>query len=538
MLASIAFPPLLAAPAKILIALAVGLAVEASPALAAPTADGDFDGDGRSDLAIGAPADSVNGVPGAGAVNVLYGARDGLTEVGDEQFTKLPQRIAGAPQPDARFGAALAAGDLDDDGFADLAIGAPGEDVGALRDAPASGAVTVLYGSAGGLVTRPAAGSWTQNGIGIKGGAEQGDRFGAALAIGDFDDDGRGDLAIGVPGEGVGAAANAGAVNVLYGRTSGLHEAGDQLWTQNTRGIKGLAGAGHRFGAALAAGDLSRNARAELAIGIPGGAISGQGEAGAVSVLYGRSTGLSSTDDLWSQDARGIKGVAASGEGFGSALAIGDFDGDRSGDLAIGIPRDDVGNATGAGAVSVLYGTGIGLREEGDQRWTQESPGIRSRASIGETFGASLAAADFSRNGADDLAIGVPRQGVSGHLNAGAVSVLYGRRGEGLRAVSNHLWTQDAAGIKGRAERDDRLGDALATGDFDGDGAFDLAIGVPGDGVAGFASAGAANVLYGTAAGLSEHDDGLWTQATSGIKGAVGDDRLGSALASGTAADD
>ena len=115
------------------------------------------------------------------------------------------------------------------------------------------------------------------------------------------------------------------------------------MWTQDTRAIKGIAGRGHGFGAALAAGDLSRNGRDELAIGIPGGVISGQTGAGAVSVLYGRDGGLSSVDDLWSQDARGIKGRAEADDGFGSALAIGDFDGDRRGDLAIGSPHDSVG---------------------------------------------------------------------------------------------------------------------------------------------------------------------------------------------------
>ncbi len=524
--------------ALILLAGAIAaLAWPGSPALAAaPTAHGDFDGDGVSDLAVGAPDDSVAGQQAAGAVNVIYGSRRGLTEIGDQQFTKNPQQIAGVPEPNARFGAALASGDVDGDGFADLAIGAPGEDVGGLHDQPASGAVTVLYGSRGGLRMRPAVGGWTQNSIGIKGTAEAGDRFGEALAIGDFDGDGRGDLAIGAPGDSVSGQPNAGAVNVIYGTPRGLHEAADELWTQDTRAIKGIAGNGHGFGAALAAGDLSRNGRDELAIGIPGGVISGQTGAGAVSVLYGRDGGLSSVDDLWSQDARGIKGRAEADDGFGSALAIGDFDGDRRGDLAIGSPHDSVGNALGAGAVNVLYGSDTGLSAASDQLWTQESPGVQSRASIGETFGSSLAAADFSRNGADDLAVGTPRQGVSGNVNAGAVSVLYGRRGRGLRAIYNQFWTQDTPGIKGRAEAADLFGHGLATGDFDGDGDVDLAVGAPADSVAGFPSAGAVNVLYGTAAGLREIGDQLWTQATRGIKGAVGNDSFGSAAASGRSA--
>ncbi len=168
-----------------------------------------------------------------------------------------------------------------------------------------------------------------------------------------------------------------GAVNVLYGAPGGLTASGSDLWTQDTRGVKGIAGHDHRFGAALAAGDLSRNGRDELAIGIPGGTISGHRRAGAVSVLYGRADGLSAVDDLWSQDARGIRGVAAPDDRFGASLAIGDFDGDGAGDLAIGVLSETVDGAFGAGAVHVLRGSGTGLRSGGDELWTQSSGGSR-----------------------------------------------------------------------------------------------------------------------------------------------------------------
>ena len=236
----------------------------------------------------------------------------------------------------------------------------------------------MLYGSPGGLRARPSVGTWTQDSEGVPGNAEVGDQFGEALAMGDFDGDGRADLAVGVPGEAVAAQANAGAVNVVYGHAGGLSAAGSDLWTQATPGIKGLAGHDHRFGAALATGDLSGNGRDELAIGIPGGTISGHRRAGAVSVLYGRAGGLGAVDDLWSQDARGVRGVAADDDRFGAALAIGDFDDDGTGDLAVGVPTETADGAFGAGAVNVLFGSRTGVRTRGDRLWSQASPGIRT----------------------------------------------------------------------------------------------------------------------------------------------------------------
>src|SRR5262245_57220571 len=87
--------------------------------------------------------------------------------------------------------------DFNNDGYADLAIGVPFEDVGTVVDA---GAVNVLYGGAAGLT---GAGSqfFTQNSGGLSSTPEPDDRFGTWLATGDFNDDGFGDLAIGVPRE-------------------------------------------------------------------------------------------------------------------------------------------------------------------------------------------------------------------------------------------------------------------------------------------------------------------------------------------------
>ncbi len=321
---------------------------------------------------------------------------------------------------------------------------------------------------------------------------------------------------------------------MLYGSRSGLTAGRDQLWTLNSPGIKGIAGASFRFGWTLAAGEMSGNGHDDLAIGIPGGRISGQREAGAVTVLYGRSGGLSSADDLWSQDARGIKGRAGDTDNFGAALAIADLDRDGIGDLAVGVPLDDVGAVPDAGAVNVLYGSNSGLRSDPDELWTQNSAGIKGVASQRDRFGSALIAADFSRDAAADLAIGVPGEDAGGEIDAGVVVVLYGRPGSGLGQRGDQRWLQDRRGVKAHGEPGDLFGAALAAGDFDADNAFDLAIGAPHDDVAGNGLAGAVNVLAGSGEGLREASDQLWTQATAGVLGAAGRDSFGSSLASGS----
>src|SRR4029453_2021450 len=104
--------------------------------------------------------------------------------------------------------------------YGDLAIGGPYEDVEAIDSA---GAVNVIYGSAGGLsATAVPDQFWSQASFGVEEIAEAGAQFGAALACGDFNNDGYADLAVGVPYESVGDVSDAGGVNVIYGSAGGL----------------------------------------------------------------------------------------------------------------------------------------------------------------------------------------------------------------------------------------------------------------------------------------------------------------------------
>ncbi len=195
----------------------------------AVVATGDFDGDGRAEIAAGAPADTVL-KNGQGSVTVLDVRRRKAA-----QLTQDSPWITGRAEAWDLFGAALAAGDFNADGRADLAIGVPGEGLTANQRAMdyGDGTVVVVYGARGGLRTASSE-AWSQRGL--KGRPHYADRFGAALAAGDFNGDGDDELAIGVPGEN--------AVQVLAGtRSGGLTKRNNLL----------ITGRGGDFGSALAA---------------------------------------------------------------------------------------------------------------------------------------------------------------------------------------------------------------------------------------------------------------------------------------------
>ncbi len=123
-----------------------------------------------------------------------------------------------------------------------------------------------------------------------------------------------------------------------------------------------------------------------------------------------------------------------------------DFNGDGRDDLAVGAPNEDIGSIESAGGVNVLYGGAGGLSATGNQFWRQNSPGVLGASEAFESFGYALAAGDFNGDGSDDLAVGVPIEGVGGVGNAGAVNVLYGGAG-GLSATGNQVWDQNSPGV-------------------------------------------------------------------------------------------
>lgn len=429
------------------------------------------------------------------------------------------------------------ANDLNGDGHADLAVGAPDFIDG---NGWHGGRVYVYYGTASGL---PATPSLTIDPPWSPIVAEQ--RFGSSVAIGDLTGDGIGDLAVGAvgsvylyPGSASGLSTSSPSsgnvsttatsvsvavvgdvqgdgyedlavgvrapgdesVTVFYGDASGLSGSGDVQIESPTRFDEPDAG----FGASVAgAGDVDGDGYLDVIVGAPGSDATAH-DAGRAYVFRGGLYDLSAYPDLTLDPP-----TAQAGAGFGASVAGADLDADGFSDLVIGAPTSD-GVRTGEGRVVVFRGNEVLARVVSSL--ALDAPGDEA----GARFGASIAIGDVTGDGVPDLAVGAP--GADGTLVDAGRAFVYAGSASGL-ASAPVATLGDASGTTGAA-----LGSALAViGDVDGDGTLELAVGAPLDG--GVATSAGATLVFRGAALTS----GPWIGLDDPARRAG--DRFGAALA-------
>lgn len=357
---------------------------------------GDLDGDGVTDVAVGA----MGAGPGSrdGGLFILFMNSDGTVRTSQ----LIANEIGGGPTILDRdnFGTAIApVGDLDGDGVTDVAVGATGDH----SDGISSGAIHILFLSSDGTVK-----SSQKIASGTIGAPSLANLIGfgsAVTSLGDLDGDGVPDLAVGASGDNTGANG-AGAVYIVFMNADGSAKHSAQIASEINGGPALTAST--QFGTSVASiGDLDADGVTELVVGV-GADHTGGGYRGAVYVLFLNSDGSVKRHQKIASDVGGGP-TLANADVFGSSLArLGDIDGDGVQDLAVGAYEVH-------DKLYILF-----LNADGTAK--------ASRSLLGTPitgFGSSVTPIDdLDGDGVTDLIVGAYRDRTKGHF-AGAINVVF-----------------------------------------------------------------------------------------------------------------
>jgi hypothetical protein len=375
-------------------------ASEAGDGFGAAVTSADFDRDGHADLAIGQPGEGAGDVRAVGAITVLYGSTQGLSGARSIRLSQPSGR-----SEYANFGASLTSGDLNGDGYGDLAVGSPGDGENRFgEDFSASGAVTVLFGGPRGIDSGRTQLLWGDRGDSFDSG------FGGVLAVGDVDADGLSDLLVGSEGGGyIDGTGHPGSVSYCRGSTTRLANCRRLVHSRTYAGI-----------ADLALGNMSGTARPEILVGVPRPDNDDEEGGWVVILSLTGSDPVSAAQEVkLTQASVGVPGSAATFAEWGSSLGVADIDRDGYADLAVGAPG---ATASYNGRLTVIHGASTGWRATGNYIYTQDTRGIPGVAEPQDSFGSSVTLIDHDRDGRLDLTIGA-----SGENNgSGAITTLRG----------------------------------------------------------------------------------------------------------------
>ncbi|MGC5005864.1 FG-GAP-like repeat-containing protein [Streptomyces sp. DT203] len=393
---------------------------------AIPTTD--FNRDGITDLVAGLPKAASS----SGSVTVLPGTEDGPSSTAKRTLNQSSAGVPGSSEAGDLFGSSDAWGDVNGDGYADLVIGGPGEDITQADN----GTVVVMYGPA--LTTGKSYSVTASGRIG-------GEKLGTTVTSGDFNADGKADIfsvAPGKPGrwwawDGKTGTAKSGYLNtaaytaavgyaaavtgdfnkdgyadaaVSYRDPSGI---GRLLWLKgSTTGLQRVGILDARGGRSLAAGDINGDGATDLAVGQPSATESGHtAKGGAVTAVFGSATGLTSTGrKTIHQDTTGVPGGGETGDDMGASVSVGDVDLDGYGDILTGAPGEDITrsgvNESNAGQAFLIRGSATGPTGTGAVGYSQDTTGIPGSTEPNDRLGSSVSLTDLSGYSRADIAIG------------------------------------------------------------------------------------------------------------------------------------
>ena len=390
--------------------------------LGASLAIGDLNGDGKSDLVIGAPQANVGDFPDAGKVYVVFG---NLTANTADTAGKLAGATILGSQRSLMLGATVAAatvyakGNLADD----LIVGAPGYDAPtgttSLTD---TGALLIFFGNPGFSQTINLANALPTF---MVTGQAAGWELGKSLAVGNFNGDGLADIAVGAPQASPNGVKGSGNVYIL----TAVSADGVKSAPQAASVILFGTGENDFLGSKLAMGDLNGDGKSDLIIGASGAdASANRPNTGAVFVIYGGTSLQGRPADLSIYGAGAVQDQHP--DALGSSLAVGDFNGDGIADLAVGAPGADIADSRRdpLGAVYVIFGAKTGLPTVIDLA-TKQTDYLVVGADPGDRLGAGgLAIANFNASEPGDLILGIPqaRSLNNSRIDAGEVRAVYG----------------------------------------------------------------------------------------------------------------
>lgn len=458
-----------------LLTLTATTATAAPPAATQPD-DADFNGDGAADLATSASGATVGGKDSAGQVVVTYGGAE-------QRHVTYSQNSAGVPGSAEKgdyFGADTAYGDFDGDGYDDLAVGAIGEDVGTDVD---GGTVQVLWGSPSGL----SGGATVKDPRPTKH-----DLFGGPLQAGDFDGDGKDDLA-------VGSSSGAATLDIFDGGISRSGATGGHYTVLPPIHSGEDAGPFN-----LHSGDVNGDGKDDL-------------------IVNGFSTADDYNANLWLPgSANGVTTNGVQRLPAGHITDVGDTDGDGYGDVIIGLTWDEgIDGAHKGGTVYVVKGNANGPYGD-SQAITQDTAGVPGGSENGDSFGAELDLGDINGDGHLDLVASSPGEDLEGVSDAGSITVIYGAAdGSGLSTAGSELYSQNTPGVPNSNEKNDFFGSDVHIDDLNADGRGDVSVGAYGEN----GSNGAVYVLDSLPDGSLAGTSGVYT-STVGVS-ATGTPRLG-----------